>query len=239
MNILLVEDERPLGQAVIRLLTASGYKVDWHRNGTDALTHADWLDYDLIILDLLLPGTSGWDICRELRNRQVNTPILILSAMDEPGDVVRGLDAGADDYLAKPFEPGELLARVRARLRTGKSHLGSHIQVGDLEVDRIEKTATRAGQPIALTHSEFAVLDRLAAEAGTVVHAHLLAREVGLAPDPLEDPVKHCMANLMQKIDAPFKERLIHSLDDGYYIESYAIRPLLEDDEGLARGELI
>jgi len=223
MNILLIEDERPLALAVVAILTKAGYHVTWRHDGSEGYETARTGNYDLIILDVLLPHKSGWDICRDLRARDVNTAILILSAMDEPSDKTKGLDLGADDFMAKPFDTDELLARVRARLRKEMTHKGQVVRIDDLEIDRFNHRVRRGEREIVLTQSEFRVLDRMASLEGRSVKSELLADDAAFIPDPLADPLEHCIATLRHKIDAPFRLPLIHHTPDGYVLSASAM----------------
>src|SRR5690349_1744888 len=169
MNILLVEDERPLALAIVRILKGAGYAVTWAPDGEKGYESARQDAFDAIVLDVLLPGKTGWQILEGLRAAKINTPILMLTAMDETGDKVKGLNLGADDYLAKPFEAPELIARVGALLRRDKANKGNVIRVADLAIDRDSRKVTRAGQPVNLTRREYDLLEALAVNEGRVL----------------------------------------------------------------------
>jgi two-component system OmpR family response regulator len=169
MRLLLVEDDAKLADAVCRGLRGEGYAVDHAADGEAAIADAHVWDYDAVILDLMLPRRDGFDVCRTLRRRGDGVPILMLTARARVGDRIRGLDAGADDYLAKPFDFGELLARVRALIRRGPSERSPTLRVGDLMVDPARHVVTVGGTPIELTAREFSVLEYLARHPGELI----------------------------------------------------------------------
>jgi two-component system OmpR family response regulator len=169
MRLLLVEDDPKLSQALARGLRAEGYAVDHAADGESALLQAGVYEYDGIILDVMLPLRDGFDVCRALREREVWAPVLMLTARGQVGDRIRGLDAGADDYLAKPFDFGELLARVRALVRRRPAERPACLTVGALSVDPAAHAVQLDGRAIELTAREFAVLEYLARHAGEVV----------------------------------------------------------------------
>src|ERR687888_2141351 len=169
MRLLLVEDDTKLARALERGLKREGYAVDVAETGDDALAQAIDNEYDAVVLDVMLPGRDGFSVCRAMRRNERWAPVLMLTARDQVRDRIRGLDAGADDYLVKPFDYGELLARLRALIRRGPSERPSVIEVGDLRVDPATHIVTRGGRRIALTAREFALLEYLARRAGVVV----------------------------------------------------------------------
>lgn len=169
MRLLLVEDNPKLVRSISRGLRAEGYAVDVAADGEAALIHADVWEYDGVILDLMLPIRDGFDVCRSLRLRGSWVPILMLTARDGVDDRIRGLDAGADDYLAKPFDFGEFLARVRALVRRAPQERAARIVCGDLVLDPATREVLRGGTPIELTPREFAVLEYVARRAPQVV----------------------------------------------------------------------
>lgn len=177
MKILVVEDNQKLARFLQRALQEEGYIVDILEDGSEVIERSTSIEYDLMILDWMLPGTDGITICRILRGRGSNTPILTLTARTEVAERVLGLDAGADDYLPKPFDLGELLARVRALGRRGTGNRGV-VKVGPLELDRLERHATLNGQAVELTPREFALLTYLVRESGRVVPRTELLRKV-------------------------------------------------------------
>ena len=177
MKVLVVEDNRKLARFLQRALQEEGYIVDLIEDGTEALERSSNIEYDLIILDWMLPGTDGIAVCKSLRDRGSGIPILMLTARAEVSERILGLDAGADDYLPKPFDLGELLARVRALGRRGAGTDGV-VRVGPLVLDRLERHATLSGQVVELTPREFALLTYLARESGRVVPRSELLRKV-------------------------------------------------------------
>ena len=169
MRILLVEDDVKLARALARGLRRHAYAVDHAADGDAALMHAAVYDYDLVLLDVMLPGRDGLEVCAALRERGQAVPILMLTAREQVGDRIRGLDAGADDYLAKPFDFGELLARMRALQRRPVQTRAPALRVGELVVDPATHAVTLAGRAVELTAREFAVLEYLASHCGEVV----------------------------------------------------------------------
>jgi two-component system, OmpR family, response regulator len=169
MRLLLVEDDAKLAAAVCRGLRGEGYAVDHAADGDAALAGAHVWDYDAVVLDLMLPRRDGFEVCRTLRERGDGVPILVLTARRGVDDRIRGLDAGADDYLAKPFDFGELLARLRALIRRGPSERSPQLTIGELVVDPARHAVTCAGEPVELTAREFSVLEYLARRPGELV----------------------------------------------------------------------
>jgi two-component system OmpR family response regulator len=168
MRILVAEDEPRLQRSLVKALSEHGYAVDTASDGADALYKADSSDYDAIVLDILMPVLDGWQVLERLR-RQKRTPVLLLTARDTTRDRVRGLDLGADDYLVKPFDLAELLARLRAVIRRTAGFASDVIQLGDVSVDMRSRTVTWAGTEIALTAREYSILEYLALHRGKVV----------------------------------------------------------------------
>ncbi len=168
MRILVVEDEPRLLRNLAKALREEGYAVDTAEAGDDGLFKAETYDYDAIVLDIMLPGLDGWEVMDRLR-KQKRTPVLMLTARDAPKDRVRGLDTGADDYLIKPFDLDELLARLRALIRRSAGQVRPALQVGEVRIDTRARAVTRAGQPIVLTAREYAILEYLALHRGKVV----------------------------------------------------------------------
>jgi two-component system OmpR family response regulator len=169
MRLLLVEDDAKLAAAVCRGLRGEGYAVDHAADGEAALADAHVWDYDAVVLDLMLPRRDGFEVCRILRERGDGVPILMLTARGNVDDRIRGLDAGADDYLAKPFDFDELLARLRALIRRGPSVRSPQLAIGKLLVDPARHAVTCAGEPVELTAREFSVLEYLARRPGELV----------------------------------------------------------------------
>jgi two-component system OmpR family response regulator len=169
MRILLVEDDVKLARALARGLRRHAYAVDVADDGDQALAHCTVYDYDLVVLDVMLPGRDGFSVCRALRARGAGQPVLMLTARDAVDDRIHGLDAGADDYLPKPFDFGELLARLRALVRRVPAERPARLEVGELVVDPARHEVRWRGAPVRLTAREFAVLEHLARHAGEVV----------------------------------------------------------------------
>jgi len=212
MKILLVEDERPLGIATSRILRGEGHQVAWAEDGAKGLRAAQTGDFDLLILDVMLPEKNGWDVLRELREGRVSTPILMLTALDEVADKVKGLDLGADDYLAKPFDMLELLARVKALLRRERTHRSRRIQIADLEIDVGLRRVVRAGKEIALTKREYDLLEALASNEGRVLSREAIQERVWNDEDSLSNTVDVFIASLRKKVDAGHAPKLIHTV---------------------------
>jgi two-component system copper resistance phosphate regulon response regulator CusR len=213
MRVLLAEDDEPLRESVARGLREHSFAVDAVGDGDTAVLNASVHDYDVMVLDILMPRRDGLEVCRELRRRGHHTPILLLTARDAVDDRITGLDAGADDYLTKPFAFGELLARIRALLRRGRtSLLHSTIEIGDLEVDVRKQTARRGGRDLGLTAKEFAFLEYLARNAGRVVSRTEIATHVwDDNHDPASNLIDVYVSRLRRKVDGDAKRALFHT----------------------------
>lgn len=211
MGILLIEDERPLAVTIMRILQHAGWTVEWEADGARGYEAAQQRRYDLLILDVLLPGKSGWDVLRDLRAAKSSVPILMLTAMDETADKVRGLDLGADDYLAKPFDAAELTARVKALLRRDKANKGDVIQIDGLTLDRRTRRVERDGREIALTRREYELLEALALNEGRVMSREAILAQVWGDEEAYSNTVDVFIAHLRKKVDAPFGRRLIQT----------------------------
>jgi DNA-binding response OmpR family regulator len=214
MRILLVEDENRISVYVRRGLEEFGYAVDAVFTGKDALAWAESAHYDVVILDILLPELDGLSVCRELRRRGDRTPILVLTARDTIDDRVAGLDAGADDYLVKPFAMQELLARLRAVSRRSRDIPKSPIlTVADLTLDPTTRRVTRGGRPIGLPAKEFAVLECLMRAAGRVLSRGQIAENVwSYDTFNQSNVVDVYIRNLRRKIDDGFDPKLLHTI---------------------------
>src|SRR4051795_9707974 len=213
MRLLLVEDDEKLARAVARGLRHEGYAVDVSGNGDAALLQAAVWDYDAIVLDVMLPQQDGLAVCAALRERGCWAPVLMVTARDQVPDRVRGLDAGADDYLGKPFAFDELLARLRALLRRAPAERPARLEAGDLVVDPATRTVTRAGTPVALTAREFAVLEYLARHQGeAVTRTHLLAHVWDENYVGATNVVDVYVGYLRKKLERPFDRPLIRTL---------------------------
>jgi two-component system copper resistance phosphate regulon response regulator CusR len=220
MRILVVEDEPKTGSYLKKGLAESGYVVDLATNGSDGLFHAREEEYDLIVLDVMLPGIDGWQVVTELRKTR-DTPVLFLTARDEVEDRVRGLELGADDYLVKPFAFSELLARVRTLLRRGPAREPDHIDIADLSIDVLKHRVTRGDARIDLTPKEFTLLHLLAHRQGEVLTRSLIASQVwDMNFDSDTNVVDVAIRRLRAKVDDPFQVKLIHTIRGmGYVLE--------------------
>lgn len=218
MKILLVEDERPLALAVTRLLTDAGGVVYWAKDGNEGWALAIDEDYDLMILDVLLPGKSGLEIVSAVRAAGKTTPVLMLTAMDELEDKIKGFDAGADDYLAKPFEIQELLARVTSLHRRNSLKTDLVTRIGDFELDRHNRRVKRAGRELGLTRREYDLLEVLASNEGQPVSKQSIQELVWTDDDTFSNSVEVFIHTLRAKVDAPFPETLIHNVGDAYML---------------------
>ena len=219
MRLLLVEDDAKLAHAVGRGLRHEGYAVDVAADGDQALLNARVYDYDAVILDIMLPGCDGVSVCRTLREEERWAPVLMLTALDGPSDRIRGLDAGADDYLVKPFEFGELVARVRALLRRGRPARPAVLTVGDLEVDPAARAVSRGGRAVELTTREFAVLEFLVRHAGTVVSRTQLIDHVwDCNYEGSTNLVDVYVGYLRRKLEEPFGRPLIRTVRGAGYV---------------------
>lgn len=205
MKILVVEDEHKIAHAIREGLEQESYAVDVAYDGQEGLNSALYEEYDLIILDIMLPGIDGFEICKQLRANRNHTPILMLTAKDQNRDIIRGLDTGADDYLVKPFSFEILLARVRALLRRPHESLGEVLEAGSLTLNTISKEVNRDGQPIALSSKEFALLEYLLRNKNKVLSKNNIIGHVwDFDADILPNTVEVFVAYLRNKIDKPF-----------------------------------
>ena len=212
MRILLAEDDQRIARFVAKGLREQAYAVDVTSDGDDALYKSSINDYDAVILDVMIPGRDGFDVCRELRAAGSIVPIIMLTARDTVHDKITGLDAGADDYLTKPFAVAELLARLRALLRRGHVVRPGIIEIADLLLDTRAQRATRSGRELALTSKEYALLEYLAREQGRVVGRAEIAEHVWDENfDPLTNLIDVHINRLRRKVDDGFSARLIHT----------------------------
>ena len=221
MRVLLIEDDVTIARLLKEGLEDESYAVDVVNDGSEGYRTAAADDYDVIILDIMLPEMNGYEVCRSLRNDGSKTPILMLTARDAERDIVEGLDTGADDYLAKPFSFDVLLARIRALLRRPNEKLEEILQVGDLKLDPSLKKVTRASQEINLTAKEYGVLEYLMRNKGKVLSKEQIISHVwDFDADVLPNNVELFIMFLRRKIDKPFKSKLIHTVSGfGYKLE--------------------
>jgi DNA-binding response OmpR family regulator len=222
MRILFAEDDRQLRASIVRGLREASYAVDQASTGPQALALADAKAYETIILDVLLPGMSGTAVCRAIRERGNRAPILMLTALDGVEQRIAGLDAGADDYLTKPFDFGELLARLRALTRRRGEVIGSQLVIGDLVIDTLRRTAWRGAREITLTAKEFAFLLHLARNAGRVVsRAELMAHVWDDTRTTYSNIIDVYASRLRRKVDEGEPVALVTTLrGSGFLLEA-------------------
>jgi DNA-binding response OmpR family regulator len=216
MQILVVEDEPKVGNALREGLEAEGYEVTLAQTGEEGFFQASAHAFDLIILDVMLPGRDGIEVLNTLRRQGTRIPVLLLTAKDAIEDRVLGLDAGADDYLVKPFAFAELSARIRALLRRNRTETEATVlTIGHLDVDPVRRTVNRQGQRIELTAREFDLLEYLVRNHGRVVSREMLARDVWketARATPLDNVIDVHIARLRRKLDDPFDLKLLHTV---------------------------
>jgi two-component system, OmpR family, response regulator len=216
MRVLVVEDEPDLLGSLLKALREDGYAVDGAVDGEDGLYKAESCDYDAVVLDIMLPGLDGWELLRRLR-KQKKTPVLMLTARDAVRDRVRGLDTGADDYLVKPFDLDELLARLRALIRRSATQAEPRLQIGDVCIDMPARTVSLRGEPVILTAREYALLEFLALHQGKVVTRTMLYEH-------LFDENDSTLSNLLDVHVSNLRKKLGHEFittrrGHGYCIE--------------------
>ncbi len=221
MKILIVEDEPRTGDYLRQGLAEAGFTADLVRNGPDGMHEGLVGDYDLIVLDVNLPGLDGWNVLKALRAAGREMPVLFLTARDQVEDRVRGLELGADDYLIKPFAFSELLARVRTLLRRGRAREPETLALADLELDVVRRRALRAGRRIDLTAKEFALLELFLRRPGEVLSRSFIASQVwDMNFESDTNVVEVAIRRLRAKVDDGFEPRLIHTLRGmGYVLE--------------------
>ncbi|MDM4772676.1 heavy metal response regulator transcription factor [Solimonas sp. SE-A11] len=221
MKLLIVEDEPKTSAYLHRGLVEQGYAVDVAQNGIDGRHLALEFDYDVIVLDVMLPGLDGLAVLRELRQRK-QTPVIMLTARDRIDDRVLGLQAGADDYLVKPFSFLELVARLQALTRRGRNTPVAQLRVGDLEIDLFARKAWRDGQRLELTAKEFALLAALARRQGEILSKTVIAELVwDVNFDSDANVVEAAVKRLRAKLDDPFPQKLLHTIRGmGYVLEA-------------------
>lgn len=227
MRLLLVEDDERIARFITKGLRENSYAVDHAADGNSALFRTDTSDYDLVILDLMVPGKNGFEICEQLRYEKKDVPVLILTARDSVEDRIKGLDAGADDYLSKPFEFGELLARVRALLR--RPRVGFHaprIVVGDLEIDTARQEAFAGGVQIELTTKEYALLEYFARNLDRVVGREEISEHVWNETfDPFSNLIEVYVNRLRQKLGSRVRTPVLRTRRGAGYVFATAADP--------------
>jgi len=215
LRILVVEDETKVARALREGLEREKYEVVVAPTGEEGFFLVNAQEFDLVILDLMLPGRDGLEVLSTLRKRGLDTPVLILTARDAIGDRVQGLDSGADDYLVKPFAFPELLARIRARLRRGRGDQSHRGRLADLELDLTPRKVRRAGQELQLTVREFELLEYLLRHKEEIVSREMLARDVwkeSSRATTLDNVIDVHINRLRRKVDDPFDRKLIHTV---------------------------
>jgi len=219
MRILVVEDNRKVASFIEKGLREEGYAVDVSHDGIDGALKARVYEYDAILLDVMLPGKTGFELVHEMRSQGKDVPVLLLTALDATEDVVRGLDVGADDYLTKPFTFEELLARLRALLRRGGARRSDRLLYADLELDRLRHVGTRAGDRLDLTPKEFRLLEYFMLHPGKVVRrTELLEKVWDLQFDPMSNVVDVHVANLRKKLQSGDQVQLLHTVRGVGYV---------------------
>lgn len=221
MRILIIEDEPKTANYLKKGLNENSFIVDCAGDGQEGFFLATTHNYDLIILDIMLPKMDGWRVFTMLRQKKLQTPVLFLTARGSVADKVKGLELGADDYLVKPFSFSELLARIRNILKRGQSSLSDIITIADLELDLVRHKATREGTRVILTTKEFSLLSLLIRRAGQVVSRTVIAEQVwDMNFDSNTNIVDVAVRRLRRKIDGPFNKKLIHTIRGvGYVLE--------------------
>ncbi len=219
MRILVVEDEKKMAGFIQRGLTEQHYTVDVAHDGDTGLFLAETNPYDLIVLDVMLPGKDGFAICRQLRENHNDVPVLMLTARDDVNDRIQGLDTGADDYLTKPFAFGEFLARVRVLLRRQRAVKTTTLEVADLQLDQLTRQVTRDGTPIELTSTEHSLLEYLMINANQVVTRTMISEHVWQQDfDSFSNVINVYINYLRKKVDSGYAKKLIHSVRGVGYI---------------------
>lgn len=213
MRILVAEDEQDLNRLMVQALERAGYSVDSCYDGADALDYAAGADYDCILLDIMMPKADGRTVLRTLRSRGCAVPVIFLTALDSVQDRIDGLDLGADDYLVKPFDMAELLARIRAATRKYGGQKNTVLTAGDLSLDTVTHGVTRAGQTINLSAKEYAILEYLLRNKGAVLSRAQLENHIwNYDYAGGSNVVDVYIAYLRKKVDAPFDKKLIHTV---------------------------
>jgi DNA-binding response OmpR family regulator len=212
LKVLIVEDDPQLGDLLADAVRSVGWRPVLRRDGPSGLTEGLTRTCGLILLDIMLPGMEGWEVCRQLRAGGIDVPLLMLTAKDEVSDRVRGLDLGADDYLVKPFELTELLARMRALVRRETHHKSGRMEAGTLVIDSNGSAASIKGLPLPLTPREFSLLEALVRNEGQVLTREAILERVWNAEEALPNTVNFHMASLRKKLDAAGESGLIQTV---------------------------
>lgn len=221
MRILVIEDDRRMAAAIAKGLKAEGFAVDIAYDGISGEELAQTNDNDLIILDIMMPKQDGWTTCANLRKSKILTPILMLTALDDVSDKIKGLDSGADDYLVKPFHFGELLARIRSLTRRKTEVRSASIEKYGLQIDLNTHEAYRDGKEIALTSKEFALLELFMMNAGKILSRELISEHLwDMNFEPRSNVIESFIKFLRQKVDRGFSFPLIHTVRSSGYIFS-------------------
>ncbi len=219
MRILLIEDDKKISAAVSKGLKAEGYAVDSAADGAAGQELAEINNYDLIILDIMLPKQDGWQTCANLRDNKILTPILMLTALDDVSDKIKGLDSGADDYLAKPFHFGELLARMRALIRRRSEARSAMLEIFEIKLDLNTHTAQREGKEIQLSTKEFALLELFMMNPNKILSREIISEHLwDMNFDPRSNVIESFVKFLRQKIDKDFSKPLIQTVRGSGYI---------------------
>ena len=219
MRLLVVEDERALNRVLTKHLKNNGYSVDSCEDGREALDYLDMADYDVVILDIMLPGADGLEILRRIREKEMNTSVIMLTALDSVEDKVRGLDGGADDYLTKPFALEELLARIRLVTRKRTGNRSNSYRLADLIVDCDSRSVKRGGKEIILSAKEFSMLVYLISNAGIVLSRDKLLNHLwDYDYDGASNMVDVYIRYLRKKVDQGFDKKLIHTVRGAGYV---------------------
>jgi len=220
MRILIVEDDAKIAGFIKKGLEEESYSVDVTDHGDEAIYLAQVNVYDVILLDIMIPGSDGLEVCKILREKNISTPILMLSARDRVEDKIEGLDSGADDYLTKPFAFEELLARIRAQLRN-KSHLSNIIKVGDLALDTSKRELKRAEKKIILTTKEYALLELLARNKNRLLTETIIKENLDdIAQESMSNIINVYIYRLRNKIDKGYESKLLHTVRGSGYMLS-------------------
>lgn len=223
MRALVIEDDTGISRMIKRGLEQAGFSVDTAADGQTGYTMAVSTNYSVLILDIMLPGMDGWQVCERLRSSRNVVPILMLTARDALEDKVRGLEMGADDYLPKPFEFAELLARVRSLIRRDKVHKSRTIRVADLEIDTATHRVTRSGVVIGLSHREYELLEALAAHESQVLTREVIQERIWMDDESYSNTVDVYIGMLRKKIDTGRSPKLIHTVRGvGYSLHTSA-----------------